>query len=119
MTRLDEYKIPVTICNDETVADDDEDEEIFYSIEEVISNIKSVVKHHFKGISQIPDDCIIPVCASGANEARKASMRLKYDCDKELLVFKKMLGHRVEVEELEALSQIKVLEEKYPMRGNF
>ncbi|XP_019857279.1 PREDICTED: uncharacterized protein LOC109585593 [Amphimedon queenslandica] len=112
VTRLDEYKIPVTICNDNTVADDDEDENIYYTIEEVISSIKSTVKNHFKEISEIPDDCIIPVCASGANEARKASMNIKYDCDKELLVFKKMLGRRINEEELEALSQIKVLEEK-------
>ena len=106
--------MPAKLCNDKTEdsnCNSDSEEEVF-TIEEVIYSIKSAVKKYFKKTVDIPDDCIIPVCASGANEARKANLGLKSNCEREKTGFKELLGKDISLEELEALSQIEVLEKR-------
>ena len=106
VTRLDEYEISDPTYNDES--DSDSDDEIAVSLDEHVASIKKIIQGQCKDFVSIPDDCIVPLCATGALEARKEKLGVKSKM-KQLMV-------KLEVstaEELEEISQIPLLEEKY------
>lgn len=108
VTRLDEY----------AVADGGEEGEKGPNLLELIDSIKKTVQDQFKPICEVPDECIVPVSAKGALEARKmihgASTSKSKDAKLMLIQFEDRVGREnLTTEDLNNCSQVQVLEERY------
>ena len=113
VTRLDEYKkTEQKLCNDDTIHDESSDDEETESLEELITSIKKTVQQQCKDFVIIPNDCIIPVSATGALEARKVILGLKSRDIKMLILKFERLQDKITTEELDKISQVPLLEEK-------
>ena len=111
VTRLDEYKESEKEYNDKSFLDDS-DEEDTASLDELIDSIRKTVQKQCKDFMMIPNECIIPICATGALEARKVKLGKK-STEIGLLKqkFQRFQGE-ITTEELECFSQVPLLEEK-------
>ena len=112
VTRLDEYKKSEQKCNDDSIHNQDSDDEDTESLEELITSIKKTVQRQCKDFLTIPNDCIIPVSATGALEARKVILGLKSRDIKMLILKFERLQDKITTEELDKISQVPLLEEK-------
>ena len=111
VTRLDEYKQSEKECNDHSMDANDSDEDETASLDDLIKNIKKTIRQQCNFVS-IPDDCIIPVSATGALEARKVKLGVRSK-DIEVLLGKfRRIKSDIGCEELEEISQLVVLEKK-------
>ena len=113
VTRLDEYKESEKKCNDKSIHNQDSDDEDTASLDELIDSIKKTVQEQCKNFMKIPDECIIPISATGALEARKVKLEIK---SKDIGVlkqkFQRFQRSDITTEELECFSQVPLLEEK-------
>lgn len=111
VTRLDEYKHPEKECNDQSMHTYDSDDDETASLDELIKNVKETIQQQCKFVS-IPDDCIIPVSATGALEARKVQLGVPSNDIEELLGKFRKIKSDIKFGELEEISQLLVLEKK-------
>ena len=111
VTRLDEYKHSEKECNDQSMHAYDSDDDETASLDELIKNIKETIRQQCDFVS-IPDDCIIPVSATGALEARKVKLGVKSRDIGVLLGKFQRIKSDIKLEELEEISQLMVLEKK-------
>ena len=129
VTRLDEYKKSEKECNDKSVHNQDSDDEDTDSLDELMDSIRKTVQEQCKDFMKIPDECIIPICATGALEARKVKLRinskdigvlkqkfkrfkLKENITKEDITKEDITKEDITTEELEHFSQVPLLEKK-------
>ncbi|XP_019855797.1 PREDICTED: uncharacterized protein LOC109584485 isoform X2 [Amphimedon queenslandica] len=104
VTKLDEYEMPDTKFNDLSDSNDNNE-----SFAKHIDSIKKIIQDQCKGFVSIPDDCIIPLCATGALEARKEKLGGKRSREMKVLMAKLDVST---AEEIEKVSQVISLEEK-------
>ena len=112
VTRLDEYKESEKKYNDKSIHNQDSDDEDTDSLDELTDSIRKTVQEQCKGFIMIPDECIIPISATGALEARKEKLGIKA---KDIGVLKQKFQRfqgEITTEKLECCSQIPLLEEK-------
>ena len=113
VTRLDEYEKSEKEYNDKSFLDDSDDEDTD-SLDELIDSIRKIVQKQCKDFMEIPDECIIPISATGALEARKVKLGIK---SKDIGVLKHrfqrfQLKDEITPEELECFSQVPLLEKR-------
>ena len=113
MTRLDDYKKSEKEYNDKSIDNQNSDEEEdTASLDELTGSIRKTVQEQCKGFIIIPDECIIPISATGALEARKEKLGIK---SKDIGVLKQKFQRfqgEITTEKLECFSQVPLLEEK-------
>lgn len=109
VTCLDEYKLSQNEYNDDSYCCQDSDDDDAVSLEDLICNIKLTVKKQCEKFGTIPDDCIVPVSANGALEARKE--KKSKGLEAVLLNFRK-LQMQFKDEDLDTISQVPLLEER-------
>ncbi|XP_019862754.1 PREDICTED: uncharacterized protein LOC109591467 [Amphimedon queenslandica] len=110
VTRLDEYEIPDAKFDDKSGSNDsDESSQNESDLDKCIAHIRKKVQDQCKGFVSIPDDCIIPLCATGALEARKEKLGEKRSREMKVLMAKLDVST---VEEVEEVSQVTLLEKK-------
>ncbi|XP_019863691.1 PREDICTED: uncharacterized protein LOC109592756, partial [Amphimedon queenslandica] len=106
-TKLDDLKLLYS-DNDESNADSND--EVTLTLEERIHSVKKIIKRQCNNLNvSIPDDCIIPLCATGALEARKEKLGGKRNKEMKKLLIELDVST---AEDLEEASQVSLLEEK-------
>lgn len=87
--------------------------------EGLITSIKQLVQNQFGPICEVPDECIIPVSAKAALEARKemyngGALPRSKDMKRMLFEFEHKAGREdLTIDELEKFSQVPLLEDRY------
>lgn len=79
------------------------------SLAKHIDSIKKIIQDQCQGFVSIPDDCIVPLCATGALEARKEKLGGKRNKEMKVLMVKLDVST---AEEIEKVSQVISLEER-------